>query len=167
MLQFPHLVGQHREESFWRTPIWNADKDDQYPAPAHFGQLLPRLEEEANVLGVNTADHNLENHPRVISHGEPAECYKAFVQHAFRKTLFHYFQRASRVRPPKMEASDLICILLGAKMQNAAEKGSNGFYFRVRRSCIHPRDYARRGTRRTTQNKGRKEIRLSVLKSSV
>ena len=72
---------------------------------------------------VNTADYNLENHPRVISHGEPEEYYQAFVQHGFRRRFFITSKGYLASVPPNMELGDMICILLGAKTPILLRKG--------------------------------------------
>jgi hypothetical protein len=82
--KFPNLARQQREEAFWRTLIWNADQEDQYPAPDVFGRLFIRLLKEKNILVTNPADYNLDNHQRVIPHGEQSLYYDAFLKHGFR-----------------------------------------------------------------------------------
>jgi hypothetical protein len=112
---FPHLICQHRKECFWRTLIWNANKEDRYPAPANFGKLFDRLFKEeqlvANINEPTTAEHL----QRVIPHGEPAAYYEALVRHGFKRRFFITKKGNLGSGPPDMEEGDLVCIVLGAK----------------------------------------------------
>jgi hypothetical protein len=121
---FSNLVGPQRDEAWWRTLIWNADADDQYPAPDTFGEYVSRILKEESRLIVNVSDHNMENHPRVIPTGGPEMYYDAAVRHAFKRRLFITSKGHLGSGPAEMQMGDLICILLGFKTPVILREGS-------------------------------------------
>ena len=86
--RFPNLVGNHRRESFWRTLIWNANKQDRYPAPDNFGTFFSRLVTEKAFLHNIAEEIKTDNQHRVIPRGEPALYYEAFLRHGFKRRFF-------------------------------------------------------------------------------
>jgi hypothetical protein len=114
---FPHLTGQHREECFWRTLIWNATAQDHYPAPYEYGAFFKRIVEENHCL-VDLHDISVDpqkNRQRFIPDGEPMKYYHAFVRNGFNRRFFITSKGHLGSGPPDMRSSDLVCVLMGAK----------------------------------------------------
>jgi hypothetical protein len=135
---FPHLTGQHRNECFWRTLIWNANKEDRYPAPAEFGKLFERLCAEEQLLANINEPTTAEHLQRVIPSGPPAAYYEAFVRHGFKRCFFITKRGNLGSGPPDMREGDLICIILGSKTPVVLRGvGSEGRYELVGHAYVH------------------------------
>jgi hypothetical protein len=61
---FPDLSGKHREESFWRTLIWNANSADRYPAPQEYSKAFRLLTTKTTYnVPINLPAFKVEDRP--------------------------------------------------------------------------------------------------------
>jgi hypothetical protein len=120
---FPNEICKHREDSFWRTLIWNADGTDRYPVSKRFGEyfaemrskehfILPLNDDKAAGQKVTKETHKRY---RAIPRGNASEYYEAFVRNGLNRRFFITSKGHLGSGPPHMKMDDGICILLGLK----------------------------------------------------
>jgi hypothetical protein len=125
---FPDLSGKHREESFWRTLIWNAD-GDRYPAPQEYSKSFRHLTTKATYnVPINVPAFKVEDRPefRVVPQGDASLYYETFLRNGFRRRFFITSKGHLGSGPADMSKDDKVCILFGAKTPIILRKESSG-----------------------------------------
>ncbi|KAH7137001.1 heterokaryon incompatibility protein-domain-containing protein [Dactylonectria estremocensis] len=114
---FPRKSGNHRQECFWRTLIWNATETDRYPAPDTYEAFFRRFKGGHDILisrsnpSADTADHQ-----KIAPTDEARDFYNAFVKHGLNRRFFITARGNLGSGPTDMQEGDHICVLMGSKV---------------------------------------------------
>ncbi|KAH6982651.1 heterokaryon incompatibility protein-domain-containing protein [Ilyonectria destructans] len=137
---FPRKPGNHRQECFWRTLIWNATEGDRYPAPDTYEAGFQRFKGGDDVLiNLSNPSTDAADHQKIAPADEGREFYNALVRHALNRRFFMTTGGDLGSGPADMREGDHICVLLGSKapviLRDVEERP--GYYEYVGHAYVH------------------------------
>ncbi|KAH8656875.1 heterokaryon incompatibility protein-domain-containing protein [Ilyonectria robusta] len=137
---FPRKPGNHRQECFWRTLIWNATEGDRYPAPDTYEAGFQRFKGGNDVLiNLSNPSTDAADHQKIAPADEGREFYNALVRHALNRRFFITTRGNLGSGPADMREGDHICVLLGSKvpviLRDVEERP--GYYGYVGHAYVH------------------------------
>ncbi|KAM5359124.1 hypothetical protein ACJZ2D_014730 [Fusarium nematophilum] len=137
---FPRKPGTHRQESFWRTLIWNATETDRYPAPDTYEAFFERFKAGKDILiNLSNPSDDAADHQKIAPTDEARDFYNAFVRHGLNRRFFITARGNLGSGPPDMQEGDHICVLVGSKvpviLRDSGDKA--GCYEYVGHAYVH------------------------------